>query len=109
MSALRANFSNLKNQARRSRRKGQRRPEMEADAQASKYEYHKAMKKAIKQHWDDFSNGTENIWQAVRYLGEMGSSFAQISKRRDEGVDVSHRRVCNLIKDVHAEVRNKLT
>ena len=42
------------------------------------------MKKAINQNWDDFLNGTENIWQAARYLGEIGSGFASIPKMRDE-------------------------
>lgn len=61
LSALRAKFSNLRNQARRFRRQGQRRLFLEADAQVAKYEYQKTMKKAKKQHWDNFLDDTKNI------------------------------------------------
>lgn len=60
---------------------------MEVDAQTAKYEYQKTMKKAKKQHWDNFLDDTKNIWQAARYLEDIGSEFTPIPKLRDEAAD----------------------
>lgn len=87
LSALRAKFSNLRNWAWRIRRQGQRCLSLEIEAQIAKYEYQKTMKKAKKQHWDDFLDDTKNIWQAARYLGEAGLGFTPISRLKDESTN----------------------
>ena len=78
--ALRSKFSRLRNQARRFRRLGQRRPLLERNAQLAKHGYQKAVKQAKESHWEAFLDNTENIWQAAKYLGDENSDFAPISK-----------------------------
>ena len=84
LSALIVKFSNIRNQTWRFKKQSQRHLFLEADVLVEKFEYQKSKSKAQKQHWEYFSKGTQNIWQAARSLGETEWVFTIISKLKDE-------------------------
>jgi hypothetical protein len=74
LTQLRRVYTHWRNQARSQRRIGRISPDLERQAKDAAEEYHKAIRRQKKAHWDDFLADEGNIWQAVKYLDPNGSS-----------------------------------
>lgn len=57
-----------RNKARTDLRAGWAHPELELQARNAAKEYHDAIRKQKKAHWDKFPADDANIWQAARYM-----------------------------------------
>jgi hypothetical protein len=65
--------------ARTQRRGGDALPELERQARAAAKEYHDAIRKQQRLHWDEFLTEDTNIWKATRYLKpDDGSGWSKI-------------------------------
>lgn len=69
-------YTYQRNQARSQRRAGRAIPELEQRAKEAAKEYHDAIRRQKKAHWEDFLADDTNIWQASRYLKPSGSLFS---------------------------------
>jgi len=74
LTQLRRVYTYWRNQARTQRRMGHMFPNLEQQANDSAKEYHDAVRKQKKAHWDDFLADDTNIWQAAKYLDPNGST-----------------------------------
>ncbi|KAK1837939.1 hypothetical protein CCHR01_19435, partial [Colletotrichum chrysophilum] len=86
LTQLRQIHTHWRNRARAERRAGSRRPELEERAHAAARQYHDAIRKQKKSHWEDFLADDANIWRAAKYLdASKGASFDKIPqlKRAD--------------------------
>lgn len=81
LSQLRKGFTLLRNQARRHRRQtGNNNSLLTSAAKSAKREYHSALRKQKKQHWEEFLDVAGNIWDACRYIDDNPNttSFAPV-------------------------------
>uniref|UniRef100_A0A093ULR6 Retrovirus-related Pol polyprotein from type-1 retrotransposable element R1 n=1 Tax=Talaromyces marneffei PM1 TaxID=1077442 RepID=A0A093ULR6_TALMA len=76
LTQLRRIYTYQRNQARSQRRAGRAIPELEQRAKEAAKEYHDAIRRQKKAHWEDFLADDTNIWQASRYLKPSGCLFS---------------------------------
>jgi ribonuclease HI len=67
-----------RNQARSHRRAGRPDPVLEKSAKESAKEYHDAIRKQKRAHWQDFLAEDTNIWEVAKYLKSGQSAFDRI-------------------------------
>ncbi|KAJ6436835.1 reverse transcriptase [Purpureocillium lavendulum] len=68
LTRLRRAFTFWRNQARTQRRAGQACSDLERRAKEAAKEYHDAMRRQRKAHWEDFLAEDSSIWKAAKYL-----------------------------------------
>ncbi|OAQ61299.1 reverse transcriptase [Purpureocillium lilacinum] len=77
LTRLRQIYTFWRNQARARRRAGSPAPELERQAKEAAKEYHDAVRKQKRQHWEEFLAEDGNIWKGSRYLGTRGSASVE--------------------------------
>ncbi|KAF5001003.1 hypothetical protein FDECE_11092 [Fusarium decemcellulare] len=68
LTRLRRSYTFWRNLARTRRRAGQRIDKLETRAKGAAKEYHDAIRRQKKAHWEDSLADGNNIWQAAKYL-----------------------------------------
>jgi exonuclease III len=71
---LRRVYTYLRNQARAQRRMGTASQPLEQQASQAAKEYHDAIRRQKRAHWQEFLQDDANIWQAARFLSPSTSS-----------------------------------
>jgi hypothetical protein len=76
---LRQVYTYWRNRARVRRRGGEALPVLEQQGRAASKEYHDAIRKQQRLHWDKFLTDDNNIWESTRYLKpDEGSGWTTI-------------------------------
>jgi hypothetical protein len=79
LTKLRQVYTYWRNMARAQRRGGEALPALEQQARVAAKEYHDAIHKQQRLHWDEFLAEDTNIWKATRYLKpDEGSGWLRI-------------------------------
>ena len=94
LTRLRQIYTFWRNQARSRRRAGHAVPDLERRAKEAAKEYHDAVRKQKRRHWDDFLAEDSNIWRAARYLkGGKGSVEEKVPPLQREDGTMTRDRV----------------
>ena len=79
LTRLHKEYTQCRNRARNTRKWGIRDRMLEALSKEASKQYHDAIRKQKKKHWNDFLADDANIWQATKYLSlNQGSSFDKV-------------------------------
>jgi hypothetical protein len=86
LARLRRTYTYWRNQARACRRRGRETADLEQKAREAAKEYHDAIRRQKKAHWDSLLEDGANIWQSAKYLSPGGEAIGDKIpplKRRD--------------------------
>ena len=78
LTKLRKTYTYLRNRARACRRGGQPLQDLERRAKVASKEYHDAIRKQKRAHWEEFLADDTNIWEAARYLQPGHNPFDRV-------------------------------
>jgi ribonuclease HI len=93
LTQLRRIYTYWRNRARGERRAGCARPDLEDTAKNASKQYHEAIRKQKKKHWDEFLADNDNIWTAAKYLKAGNEAFGKIPQlnRTDGTTTADHK------------------
>lgn len=88
LTALRRDYTQMRNQCTRSRRYGFLRPDLEEAERILRQRLHTAIRDQKRRHWNDFLQDVGNIWKAAKYLSnQSGATTVPTLRTSDKMVE----------------------